>query len=435
MPFTVTMPKLSPTMEEGTIAKWRVSEGSFVKAGDVLIEVATDKATVEYAAVDKGYLRKILIPQGDSAIVNQPIAIFTKEAAESIDGYKPEGISPEEAPKAAVAATPSEGKNEQIAASTAAMKPAAGMNMPAFIPEPELESFDFSKLDESSPIFASPYARKLAKEKNLDLSTVKGSGPHGRIVSDDLKTAQSKGIVSLQKEKADTSVMPGSYVEEKLSPMRKVIGQRLQESKTFIPHFYVTYEIDVMPLNDLRKQLASSSIKLSVNDFVVKAAAVALSRHPVINSGFNSVNQSIIRFKTVDISIAVSIDNGLITPIVRLADHKSIAQISSEIKDLASRAKASKLDRHEYMGGSFTISNLGMFGALDFKGVINPPQAAILCVSGAFEKPVCKEGKIVPGMTMNVTLCSDHRVIDGADAAKFLQTFKQLMENPALLLI
>jgi pyruvate dehydrogenase E2 component (dihydrolipoamide acetyltransferase) len=434
MPFTVTMPKLSPTMEEGTIAKWRVSEGSFVKAGDVLIEVATDKATVEYAAVDKGYLRKILVPQGDSAIVNQAIAVFTKEAAESIEGYKPEGISPEAAPVASAAPQEVEGGKTQAAQPVPA-KSMTGMNMPAFIPEPELESFDFSKLEESAQIFASPYAKKLAKEKNLDLGTVKGSGPHGRIVSEDLKAAQSKGLVSLHKDKADTSIMPGSYIEEKLSPMRKVIGQRLQESKTFIPHFYVTYEIDVMPLNDLRKQLLSSSIKLSVNDFVVKAAAVALSKHPVINSGFNSVSQSIIRYQTVDISIAVSIDNGLITPIVRLADHKSMAQISSEIKDLATRAKANKLERHEYMGGSFTISNLGMFGAKDFKGVINPPQAAILCVSGAFEKPVCKEGKIVPGMTMNVTLCSDHRVIDGADAAKFLQTFKQLLENPALLLI
>lgn len=430
MPFTVTMPKLSPTMEEGTIAKWKVSEGSFVKAGDVLIEVATDKATVEYAAVDKGYLRKIVVPQGEVAVVNQPIAIFTKDQNESIEGYKIEQIAPEPAVKAQEAV-------QEVDHKTAATSPklTGGMMMPAFIPEPQLEQFDFSQLEDTSSVVASPYARKLAKEKNLDLNSVKGSGPHGRIVSEDLKKAQSKGLVSLNKEKADASIMPGSYVEEKLSPMRKVIGQRLQESKTFIPHFYVTYEIDVSPLNDLRKQLASSSIKLSINDFVIKAASIALAKHPVINSGFNSVSQSIIRFKTVDISIAVSIDNGLITPIIRLADHKSIAHISTEVKDLATRAKASKLERHEYVGGSFTISNLGMFGALDFKGVINPPQAAILCVSGAFEKPVCREGKIIPGMTMNVTLCSDHRVIDGADAAKFLQTFKQLMENPALLLI
>lgn len=434
MPFTVTMPKLSPTMEEGTIAKWRISEGSFVKAGDVLIEVATDKATVEYAAVDKGYLRKILVSQGDSAIVNQPIAIFTVEAAESIEGYKPEGIMPEAAP-AQIPPSSQETAVNQPQATQASSKSTIGMAMPAFIPEPELSGYDFSQVSESDKIVASPYARKLAKEKNLDLGSVKGSGPYGRIVSEDLKSAQPKGIVSLQKEAIDTAIMPGSYIEEKLTPMRKVIGQRLQESKTFIPHFYVTYEIDMMPLNELRKQLASSSIKLSVNDFVVKASSLALSKHPVINSGFNSVTQSIIRFQTVDISIAVSIDNGLITPIVRLADHKSISQISREIKDLASRAKASKLERHEYVGGSFTISNLGMFGALDFKGVINPPQAAILCVSGAFERPVCKDGKIVAGMTMNVTLCSDHRVIDGADAAKFLQTFKQLMENPALLLI
>lgn len=433
MPFTLTMPKLSPTMEEGTIAKWRVQEGSFVKAGDVLIEVATDKATVEYAAVDKGYLRKILIKAGDAARINQPIAVFTVKEDESIEGYVPEGVVLNEPPAASAntqatidAATP------QVAP---VKKDAVAMGMPAFVPEPELTNFDFSQLEESGSVTASPYAKKLAKEKNLDLASVKGTGPGGRITSDDLKTAQPLGLVSPYKTDIDSSVMPGSFVEEKLTPMRKVIGQRLQESKTFIPHFYVTYEIDMMPLADLRKQLQAASIKLSVNDFVVKAASIALEKHPVINSGFNSVTQSIVKFKTVDISIAVSLESGLITPIVRLANHKKVHQISREIKELAQRAKLGKLDRQEYVGGSFTISNLGMFGASNFIGVINPPQAAILCVSGAHETPVCRDGKIVPGLTMSVTLCSDHRVIDGSDAAKFLQTFKQVMENPALLLL
>jgi pyruvate dehydrogenase E2 component (dihydrolipoamide acetyltransferase) len=432
MPFTLTMPKLSPTMEEGTIAKWRAQEGSFIKSGDVLIEVATDKATVEYAAVDKGYLRKILVKAGESAVINQPIAIFTATEKESIEGYTPEGIVSNEPQQAS-----SDSSSQEVipqAAPTSAKKEGSQMAMPAFVPETELQSFDFKALQESGTVIASPYAKKLAQEKNLDLLSVKGSGPHGRIVSDDLKSAQVKGLVSPYKQEIDQSVMPGSYSEEKLSPMRKVIGQRLQESKTFIPHFYVTYEIDVHPLAELRKQLASSSIKLSVNDFVVKAASIALEKHPGINAGFNSVSQSIIKFKTVDISIAVSLESGLITPIVRLANHKKVSEISKEIKELALSAKLGKLERHQYVGGSFTISNLGMFGALDFIGVINPPQAAILCVSGAHEKAVCKDGKIVPGLTMNVTLCSDHRVIDGADAAKFLQTFKQLMENPSLLL-
>jgi pyruvate dehydrogenase E2 component (dihydrolipoamide acetyltransferase) len=434
MPFTLTMPKLSPTMEEGTIAKWRVQEGAFVKSGDVLIEVATDKATVEYAAVDKGYLRKILIKAGDSAVINQPIAIFTAQENESIEGYVPEGIAPSQPESKTAGANEAEGSSESKPQAAWAKKETLGMAMPAFVPEAPLEAFDFEQLKEQGSVVASPYARKLAKEKNLDLSSVKGSGPHGRIVSDDLKTAQVKGLVSAFKHDIDTEVMPGSFTEEKLSPMRKVIGQRLQESKTFIPHFYVTYDIDMQPLADLRNQLATSSIKLSVNDFVVKAASIALEKHPRINSGFNSVTQSIVKFQTIDIAIAVSLEDGLITPIVRLANHKKVAHISREIKELATRAKAGKLDRHEYVGGSFTISNLGMFGASNFIGVINPPQAAILCVSGAHEKPVCKNGQVVPGLVMSVTLCSDHRVIDGADAAKFLQTFKSLLENPSLLL-
>jgi len=415
-------------MEEGTITKWRVKEGSFVKAGDILMEVATDKATVEHAAIDKGYLRKILVTAGSEAKINQPIAIFTLQENESLEGYKPEGLI-EEAP---VVKTASEGV---VAAPVAAVskKEGAMMSQPSFVPEPPLTQFDFAGIHVQGGAPISPYARKLAEEKNLDLSAVKGSGPHGRIVSEDLKGAPQKGIVSFAQAVPQT--LPGSYEEEKLSPMRKVIGQRLQESKTFIPHFYVTYAIDASLIIELRKQLAVSSIKLSVNDFIVKAVSLALKQHPGINSGFNSVTQSIIRFKTVDVAVAVSLESGLITPIIRLADCKKIHEISSEIKELAARGKAGKLDRHEYVGGSFTISNLGMFGAANFIGVINPPQAAILCVGGIEERPVVKNGHIVAGQEMNVTLCSDHRVIDGADAAKFLQTLKQLLENPALLLV
>ncbi len=428
MPFTLTMPKLSPTMEEGTITKWRIKEGSFVKAGDILMEVATDKATVEHAAIDKGYLRKILIPAGGEAKINQPIAIFTVQETESIEGYKPEGLI-EEVPSVTASA---EGVvTAPIAA--ASKKEGATMSQPSFVPEPPLTQFDFAGVHAQGGAPVSPYARKLAEEKNLDLSAIKGSGPHGRIVSEDLKGAPQKGIVSFAQTIPQT--LPGTYEEEKLSPIRKVIGQRLQESKTFIPHFYVTYTIDAAPMAELRKQLAVSSIKLSVNDFVVKAASLALKQHPGINSGFNSVTQSIVRFKTVDVAVAVSLESGLITPIVRLADCKKIHEISSEIKELAARGKAGKLERHEYVGGSFTISNLGMFGATNFIGVINPPQAVILCVSGIEERPVVRHGHVVAGQQMNMTLCSDHRVIDGADAAKFLQTLKQLLENPALLLL
>jgi pyruvate dehydrogenase E2 component (dihydrolipoamide acetyltransferase) len=262
-------------MEEGTITKWHAKEGSFVKSGDVLIEVATDKATVEYAAVDKGYLRKILAKAGDSVHINQPIAVFTLQESESVEGYVPEGVVLNEPPQeTAIASTTS---TSQPSATPSPKKEGVSMGMPSFTPEPELETFDYQSLEDQGSKTASPYAKKLAKEKNLDLSSVKGSGPGGRIVSEDLKSAQPLGLVSLSGTSIDYSVRPGSYVEEKLSPMRKVIGQRLQESKTFIPHFYVTYEIDVLPLAELRKQLQSAAIKLSVNDFVVKATSIKMA--------------------------------------------------------------------------------------------------------------------------------------------------------------
>lgn len=419
-------------MEEGTIVKWRKKEGELVKAGDVLIEVATDKATVEHSALDEGWLRKILVKEGQSAILNQPLAIFTEKQDESIEGYKPEGVTPE-VPKA-----PEPAKKEEVAsaAAPASAKLTGAMQQPAFVPEAPLTKYTFSgpEGEISGRIPASPLAKKLAKEKGIDLTTVKGTGPDGRVVSRDLELGQPSTAVTFGRRETP-SIPPGTYEEIPLTPMRKIIAQRLQESKTFIPHFYSSQEVRADRMVALRAELASAGLKVSFNDIVLRACAIALREHPVINSGFNSVNNTIIRFKTIDISIAVSVEAGLITPIIRHADFKNLGQLSQEVKHLAARAREGKLSREEYVGGSFSISNLGMFGITEFSAVINPPQAAILAIGGIEDKPVVKEGEIVAGKTLKLVLSVDHRVIDGADAAKFLKTLQKYLENPSLLLL
>lgn len=434
MPFTLTMPKLSPTMEEGTIAKWHKKAGDFIEAGDLLLEVATDKATVEYNALDSGWLRKILLKEGSEAAVNQPIAIFTEKKDEKIEDYQPEGITPQAVPAPKETAEAPKEKKEQKPATQ--QQPATTLRQTAFAPEAPLTAYAFSRADAtaSGRVKASPLARKLAKEKGLDLTTVKGTGPGHRIVSRDLAKAQPSGVVVFGRNERP-QIPPGTYEEETLNPMRKVIGQRLQDAKTFIPHFYVSLKINAEPLVKLREQLKHMEVKLTVNDFIVRATALALRQHPNVNSGFNATNNTIIRFKTIDISIAVSIEGGLITPIVRHADFKNLGEISVEVKGLATRAKEGKLEPHEYKGGSFTISNLGMYGVSDFIAIINPPQAAILAVSGVQHLPVVRNGQIVPGMEMTLTLSGDHRVIDGVAGAEFLITVQKFLENPAALLI
>lgn len=439
MPFTFTMPKLSPTMEEGVIEKWHKKEGDFVEAGDLIIEVSTDKATVEHNALDGGYLRKILVEAGNFASVNAPIAIFTEEESESIDGYvveQPAAAAPEE--KTAEAS----GKEPQPSAADAA-QPAAtqaasagGLQQPAFSPLPPLENYQFNAPREpiGERLRTSPLARKLAAEQGKDLSTVKGTGPGGRVVARDLENAQPSAAIAFSRRETPR-LAPGSYEEIPMSPMRKAIGRRLQESKTFIPHYYVSQTIQADALYKTREELKNWEIKVSFNDFIVRACALALRKHPVINSGYNSVTQSVTEYQTIDVAIAVSVDGGLITPIVRHADYKNVGELSMEIKSLAKRARESKLDPEEYQGGSFTISNLGMYGITQFTAVINPPQGAILAVGGLIEKPVVKEGRVVPGKTMEMTLSSDHRVIDGAAAASFLATVKAYLENPAGLLL
>jgi len=428
MPFTLTMPKLSPTMEEGTITKWRKKEGDFVKVGEVILEIATDKATVEHAVLDAGYLRKIIIKEGESAVVNQPVGIFTEKQEESIEGYNPEGAAPKAAP------TPTAVAKKAEAPASVAAAPVAGFSQSVFTPEPPLKNYDFPPSTTPSYIPASPLAKKLAKEKGIDLSTVKGSGPGHRVVSSDLDLGQPDLSVTFGRHERP-KVAPGTYEEEKMSPIRKVIAQRLQAAKTFIPHFYVTMEIRAEKLIDAREQLKSMGHKISINDFVVRACALALREHAEVNSGFNSADQTLIRFKTIDISVAVALNDGLITPIVRYADYKNLGEISAEIKMLAQKAKDGKLQREEYVGGSFTVSNLGMYGVSDFVGIINPPQAALVAIGAIEDRAVVEDHAIVPGKVMRLTLSGDHRVIDGAIGAQFLQTVKKFLENPTSLLM
>lgn len=435
MPFTVTMPKLSPTMESGVIASWHKKVGDHVKSGEVMLEVSTDKATVEYEALDAGWLRQILIQDGAEAAINQPIAVFTTTQDESIEGYqvptpKTQVQASEEAgvePASSVLAT---------AKPVAPVKSEAGLAQPAFAPEPPLKDYSFRLSREAAEgrVAASPLARKLARDKGLDIGSVRGTGPGGRVVSQDLELALPAADVSFSSGRIPETA-PGSYHEEKLTPMRGVISRRLQEAKTFIPHFYVRQQIDAAPMSALRDQLQRCGVKVTFNDFVVRASALSLRKHPDVNSAFNSANGTIVRYETIDISIAVSVEQGLITPIVRHADYKNLGELSVEVRALATRAKAGKLEKHEYKGGSFTISNLGMYGIDEFAAIINPPQAAILAVGALLDMPVVRNGVVVAGKAMNLVLSADHRVVDGVAAAKFLQTLKHYLENPAALLL
>jgi len=367
-------------------------EGEHIQSGELLVEVATDKAVVEYNALDEGYLRKILVSNGAHAKVNQPIAIFTEKADEPIGSYRPEGAAQEE--------------------------PLKKKEPPIAIPTQQVP------MDSLKQVVASPLAKKLAKEKGLDLRAIKGSGPRGRVTSRDLNLTPTR-----------QTAISGSYEEVPLTPMRKVIAQRLQQAKSSIPHIYLRQEIDAVPLFEAREQLKKGNVKVTFNDFAIRASALALREHPQANSGFDAAKQSILLFKTVDISIAVTVEGGLITPIIRHADQKNLGEISLEAKELATRARAGKLKPEEYQGGSFTLSNMGMLGISDFAAIINPPQAAILAIGGIEECAQIKNGNVIAGKKMNLVLSADHRVLDGAEAAQFLKSIQKYLENPVLLLI
>lgn len=433
----ILMPKLSPTMEEGQISRWLKAEGDEVEANETIAEVDTDKATMEMTSLESGTLLKILVPAGDNAKLNQTIGII---------GKKGEDFSAllDEAPA-------SNGASAKPAEEKPATPPAAAEKPAEPAPAPKEEPKVQSPKTEDQPstngrLIVSPIAARMAAENGIDLKTISGSGPQGRIIKRDIEAALAEG----QKPTAEApkpAAAPGfaqtpdvlgasAFREENTSKMRQIIASRLAESIGPIPTFYLTVEIEMDKALDFRKQINAAlkeDEKVSVNDVIVKVAAMASLKHPFVNSSYR--NDKIRFYEDADVGVAVAIDEGLITPVVRGANKKGIAQIAKEVKELAGRAREKKLQPEEYTGATFSISNLGMFGIKEFTAIINPPEAAILAVGGAAPTPVVRDGEVVVRQMMHVTMSCDHRVIDGATGAKFLQTFKQMLENPILMLM
>jgi pyruvate dehydrogenase E2 component (dihydrolipoamide acetyltransferase) len=425
----ILMPLLSPSMTEGTLVKWLKKEGDAVKSGEVIAEVETDKATMDLEAFDSGVLRKILVGEGAKVPVQSRIGIIGGKD-EKIDDSAPAATGGASSPA-------SEAKEE---APQSAPKPGAEKHSPA----PKEPAVDTAKAPEPSNggrIKASPLAKKVAAEKGVALATLTGTGPGGRIVRQDVLNAPANGHASAG---GGVSIYgSGPIAKEgttKLSTMRSVIAKRLLESKTTIPHFYLEIEVDARPLLELRAQLNESlgkmkpPVKLSLNDFVLKAAAEAVRRVPAVNASFEG--DAIRQFPDVQLSFAVAIAEGLITPIIKQAQNKSLIAISGEAKALAAKAKDGKLKPEEFQGGTFTVSNLGMLGIDRFSAIINPPQAAILAVGNIVKKPVVDAtDNIVVGHRQSLTLSCDHRVVDGAVGAAYLKELRELIEKPALLLL
>jgi pyruvate dehydrogenase E2 component (dihydrolipoamide acetyltransferase) len=436
MPIELKMPALSPTMEEGTLAKWLVKEGDAVKSGDILAEIETDKATMEFEAVDEGKIAKILVPEGtDGVKVGQPIAILAGEG-EQISPSPPAGEGKpgaagqgEGAPKpdSPVGTAPAQASVETPPAPS---KPAMAPPFPA---QPAAESPSPAR-GEGQRVKASPLARRLAQAQNIDLSTIQGSGPGGRIVRADLGKAAGGAAAAPGTGPRAAPAEPGEIPHEivKLSNMRKTIARRLTESKQQIPHIYLTVDINLDALlkvrAELNKGLESRNIKLSVNDLMIKALAVALIEVPECNVSFAGDN--LFKYSRADISVAVSIPGGLITPIVANADGKSVSAIATEIHDLAARAKDGKLQPQEYQGGTASLSNMGMYGIKNFEAVINPPQGMIMAIGAGEKRPYVINDSLQIATVMSATGSFDHRAIDGADGARLMQAFKRLVENP-----
>lgn len=428
MPINIEMPKLSDTMTEGTVVRWLKKEGEEVEIGDIIAEIETDKATMEMEAFDEGILSKISIPEGGKAPVGSAIAILLEDG----EAEDPPTPSAEIAPAASVNTPPAAAKALESAAATVNKSKAS-------IPTPA----------DGERIKASPLAKKIAESEGVDLSTVSGTGPGGRIVKADVVAApptsspasapaSAPAPATTPAPVAISPVAEGTDQIVELSSMRKIIAERLLTSKVSIPHFYLHLEVDAAPLMALRKQInaqseASHGNKYSVNDFVVKALINASVAVPEANASFNG--DHIVQFARVGISVAIAVDDGLVTPVVKNAEQKSLLAISKEIKEMAIRARDKKLAPNEFDGGTVTISNLGAWGVESFDAIVNPPQAVILSVGGIIEKPVVKDGEVVPGLRMNLGVSCDHRVVDGAVGAKFLGEIKRLLENPALMLV
>ncbi|MDA4843720.1 pyruvate dehydrogenase complex dihydrolipoamide acetyltransferase [Hoeflea poritis] len=446
MPINITMPALSPTMEEGNLAKWLVKEGDSVSSGDVIAEIETDKATMEVEAVDEGVVAKILVPEGTEGVkVNAPIAVLAEEGEDvsAAASAAPAAAEPASAPAAEPAASETPKPDGAApAAAVAASAPAA--------PAPAAPQSGANR------VFSSPLARRIAKDAGIDIAAVTGTGPHGRVIRRDVDAAIAGGVGKAAPASAPATAPAatapsdeqtlklfeeGSYELIPHDNMRKTIAKRLVESKQTVPHFYLTIECKLDGLLALRKQLNDSApvhddkpaFKLSVNDFIIKAMALALRDVPEANSSWTESNM--VRHKHSDVGVAVSIPGGLITPIVREAENKPLSVISNEMKDLAKRARERKLMPQEYQGGTTAVSNLGMFGIKEFSAVINPPHATILAVGAGEQRPVVKDGELAVATVMSVTLSTDHRAVDGALGAELLAAFKGYVENPFSMLV
>ena len=430
MAVKILMPALSPTMTDGTLARWLVGEGVKVRSGDVIAEIETDKATMEVEALDDGVMAKIVVAEGSQNVpVNALIAVLAEEGEDVSEAAKmAEGADAAPAPaKAAPAPAPAsapKAEAEQVAAPAPAPAPT-----PASVPAPAAS-------EGRARVFASPLARRIAGDAGLDIAAVKGTGPHGRIIRADVEDALAKVVVAPVAAVAPAGTSAQSERFEPHNAMRRVIAERLQQSKQTAPHFYLTVECEIDTLLQARKALndaAPEGVKISVNDMVVKAAAAALIAVPEVNGYFEA--EGCRYFSDADICIAVAVDGGLVTPVIRSANHLGLSAIASASADLAKRARDNQLDPSEYSGGTFTISNLGMFGIKEFAAVINPPQAAILAVGAGEKRPVVRGDDLAIATVMSVTLSADHRIVDGAVGAKWLQAFKGAIENPVTMLL
>jgi pyruvate dehydrogenase E2 component (dihydrolipoamide acetyltransferase) len=453
MPINILMPALSPTMEKGNLAKWLKKEGDKVKSGDVIAEIETDKATMEVEAVDEGTIAKIVVPEGTADVpVNQVIAVLAVEGedvkAAAAGAGKAPGAPAAKPPAAAPTAAAVSAKPEPAPATAPPAPAPAPAQPPAAKPTPT-----------GTRLFASPLARRLAKEAGIDVARIQGSGPHGRIIARDVEGAKSgKGLraagapaaapaaqlvaPSMSEQQVRALFEDGSYEVVPHDNMRRTIAQRLTQSTQTIPHFYLTIDCDIGRLLAAREDINASAqkdkegkpaYKLSVNDFVVKALALALQRVP--NANVSWTDSALLKHRHSDIGVAVALPGGLITPIVRNAEMKSLSTISNEMKDIAARARARKLKPMEYQGGTSAVSNLGMYGIKDFTAVINPPHATILAVGAGDERAVVRNGKIEVAHIMSVTLSCDHRAVDGALGAELIGAFKVLIENPVMMVV
>ena len=460
MPVNILMPALSPTMEKGNLAKWLKKEGDKVKAGDVIAEIETDKATMEYEAIDDGVLAKIVVPEGSQEVpVNALIAVLAQEGEDPKAAAAAAAAAAKAAPPASRTAAPPSPSPQPAPARGEGVTPGATQRAPTAPPQapgaPRPREAAQADGHGANRIFASPLARRTAKEAGLDLGRIKGSGPHGRIVARDVEAEKSgKGLAAPAAAGAPPAVQPpsddkiralfepGSYEVVPHDNVRKIIARRLVEAKLTIPHFYLTLDCNIGKLLAAREEINNAApkdpdgkptYKLSVNDFVIKALALALQRIPDANVTWTE--SGMLKHRRSDIGVAVAIPGGLITPVVRHAETKSLSVISNEMKDYAARARARKLKPEEYQGGTSAVSNLGMYGIKDFAAVINPPHATILAVGAGEERPIVRNGAIEAAWIMSVTLSTDHRAVDGALGAELLGAFKALIENPVTMVV